>query len=272
VSKWYHHDGSYHNVCSYEVLPKRECWDVFVNTNNQIVSDLFGYNNNICMGSISTLYYCTLYTSKSNQEDETYPYVKALEAVASRLKRVQQNASENDISQRQVGLRHLLSGISSHISSCVVSATMAWYLVQHGSRFHYSHEFKPLLLTQFEAWYKGETYTQRIRHRSRRKKARSRVNLDAGRVNQRNEDEESSEETVVWMDSSVSNYIYRPPDDLLFDNMSLWEYESKFEMLTKRPETFIAEDLPCDESNMHYRFNREHPGYNYSCLCERSNE
>jgi hypothetical protein len=49
VSKWYHHDGSYHNVCSYEVLPKRECWDVFVNTNNIIVSELFGYNNNICM-------------------------------------------------------------------------------------------------------------------------------------------------------------------------------------------------------------------------------
>jgi hypothetical protein len=31
------------------------------------------------MWKISTLYYCTLCTSKSNQEDETYPYVKALE-------------------------------------------------------------------------------------------------------------------------------------------------------------------------------------------------
>jgi hypothetical protein len=49
VSKWYHHDDSYHNVCSYEIIPKRDCWDVFVNTNNIIVSELFGYNNNICM-------------------------------------------------------------------------------------------------------------------------------------------------------------------------------------------------------------------------------
>jgi hypothetical protein len=174
-----------------------------VNINNSVVTEIFGYNNNICMGSINTLYYCTLYTSKSNQEDETYPYLKALEAVASRLRRVQQNESENDISQRQIGLRHLLSGISSHISSCVISATMAWYLVQHGTRFHFSHEFKPLLLTQFEAWYKGEIYCQRIRHRSRKKKSRS-----SGRhTNQSSIDDDSEEETEVWMDSSVNNYI-----------------------------------------------------------------
>ncbi|MFO0446272.1 MAG: AAA family ATPase, partial [bacterium] len=232
------------------------------------VTEIFGYNNNICMGSINTLYYCTLYTSKSNQEDETYPYLKALEAVASRLRRVQQYESENDISQRQIGLRHLLSGISSHISSCVISATMAWYLVQHGTRFHFSHEFKPLLLTQFEAWYKGEIYSQRIRHRSRKKKTRT----SNRQSNQTTADDGSEDETEVWMDSSVNNYINRPPDDSLFDNMCLWEYESKYDMVTQRPETFMTEDLPCDESKLHYRFNREHSGFNYCCLYKRPNE
>ncbi len=79
---------------------------------------------------------------------------------------------------------------------------MAWYLVQHGTRFHFSHEFKPLLLTQFEAWYKGEIYCQRIRHRSRKKKSRS-----SGRhTNQSSIDDDSEEETEVWMDSSVNNW------------------------------------------------------------------
>jgi len=142
-TKWFLHDGLHYSVCAYDILPKRQPWDVFVNTNNPIVSRIIGYNNNICMGSINTLYYCTLYTSKSNQEDETLPYIKALEAVSKRIKRIQENDSESNLSTRQIGLRHLLSGINSHLSSCVVSATMAWYLVIHGSRFHFSHEFKP---------------------------------------------------------------------------------------------------------------------------------
>jgi hypothetical protein len=43
-------------------------------------------------------------------------------------------------------------------------------------------------------------------------------------------------------------------------------------MVTQRPETFIAEDLPCDESKLHYRFNRAHSGFNYCCLYKRPNE
>jgi hypothetical protein len=53
------------------------------------VANIFGYNNNVSLGSINTLYYCTLYTSKSNQEEETYPYLKACEAVTARIKKIQ---------------------------------------------------------------------------------------------------------------------------------------------------------------------------------------
>jgi hypothetical protein len=139
LARWYHHDGNYHQVCSYDVLCRRDPWDVFLNTNNPSMSKILGYNNNVCMGGINVLYYCTLYSSKSNQEEETCPYVKALEAVSNRLKRVQEFNSESDLSNRQIGLRNLLSGINSHISSSVISATMGWYLVRHGSRFSFSH-------------------------------------------------------------------------------------------------------------------------------------
>jgi len=153
-------------------------WDVFVNTNNPTVSNIFGYNNNVCIGSINTLYYCTLYTSKSNQEDETYPYVKALEAVSHRLRRVEENSTEENLSSRQVGLRNLLSGINSHLSSCVVSATMAWYLVVHGSRFHFSHDFKPLLMTQLESWFHGSSFTRRIRYKKRKRQRQGQSNVN----------------------------------------------------------------------------------------------
>jgi hypothetical protein len=268
MCNWYHHDGLKHKVCSYEVVPQRDDWDVFVNTNNDTVSRLFGYNNNVTMGSINLLYYCTLYTSKSNQEDETYPYVKALEAVAARLKRVQDNDLEHDISQRQIGLRNLLCGINSHISSCVISATMAWYLVTHGTRFHFSHEFKPLLLSQFEAWFNGSSYSRRIRY----KKARRRRDNMYMNTNDQcpNTPQLQDEEADVWLDSSVNDYIHRPSDiDVNFENMSVWEYTSKYELLPMRAKNFMDENDVHDIDHQKFRFNREHPGYEFSCLSQK---
>jgi hypothetical protein len=274
-SKWYHLDGSYHNVCSYDVLSKRDPWDVFVNTNNPTVTGLFGYNNNICMGSINTLYYCTLYTSKSNQEDETYPYVKALEAVSSRLKRVQENDSENHISPRQIGLRHLLSGINSHISSCVVSATMAWYLVKHGTRFHFSHDFKPFLLSQLEAWYHGKRYTRRIRYQKNRRRRRNNItNPHGSQLAVSEQASQSDDETPdVWFDSSVNDYIFRPdPEDSTFENICAWEYVSRYDLVTRKAESFMDKEDTQDINGQHFRFSSGHPGYEYSCLEMRKNE
>lgn len=259
VCRWYHHDGNYHNICSHDIVCQRSAWDVFINTNNPIVSKLVGYNNNICMGGINVLYYCTLYTSKSNQEEETYPYIKALEAVAQRLKRVQENGSECMVSSRQIGLRNLLSGINAHVSSCVVSATMAWYLVTHGTRFHFVHEFKPLLLSQFEAWYHGNSISHRIRYKKRRKRC--------------HETDSSDNDANVWLDSSVNNYLFRPTNpDQMFQNMCLWEYESRFELKLKRLQFGCDQNTDDDTSKEGFQFDIDHPGYLYSSLVERKKE
>jgi hypothetical protein len=263
-AKWYHHDGTFHNVCGYEIQPKRKPWDAFVNTNNPVVSKVFGYNNNVCMGSINTLFYCTLYTSKSNQEDETYPFLKACEAVSTRIKKLRQSEGENDLSARQVGLRRLLSGINAHLSSCVVSATMAWYLVTHGTRFHFSHEFKPLLLSQLEAWYEEKSYSRRIRHKKRCQRRNGSHSFNTPSPNEPNSD--------VWLDSDVNNYIFRPIDDGTFKKMSFWEYQSKYDMITFKPENFMAENCDVDEGRKHFRFQKEHPGYHFSCLAKRKHE
>jgi len=276
TSKWYHHDGTYHNVCSYEIQSHRKPWDVFVNTNNPTVSNIFGYNNNVCIGSINTLYYCTLYTSKSNQEDETYPYVKALEAVSHRLRRIEENSTEENLSSRQVGLRNLLSGINSHLSSCVVSATMAWYLVVHGSRFHFSHDFKPLLMTQLESWFHGSSFTRRIRYkkRKRQRQGQSNVNNPPGfQHNTGTNNVEDMEGANTWFESCVDNYIYRPSlRKDIFENMSIWEYESKYDIISFKAENFMAADEPHDTEEKYFRFDEQHPGYYYSCLVKRSSE
>ncbi|MFO0446230.1 MAG: hypothetical protein ACK524_05695 [Planctomyces sp.] len=103
----------------------------------------------------------------------------------------------------KVGLGHVLSGILAHLSSTVLSATMAWHLVMKDSRFQFSHDFSQILLSQFESWLLGDD----IQFRYRRNK-----NKETG-----------------WIDSNVFQYIYRP-EQCDFDTVCVWEYFQNYEM------------------------------------------
>ena len=54
------------------------------------------------------------------------------------------------------GLCRLLSGITAHLSSTVVSAPLAHVLIVKGSRFQFSHDFGNLLLTQIIDYLDGD--------------------------------------------------------------------------------------------------------------------
>jgi hypothetical protein len=96
--------------------------------------------------------------------------LKHCTALVKRLQRLQQihNNFSNQIIEQggsehftqvpnfSVGLGHVLSGIMAHLSSTVISATMAWHLMTNDSRFKFSHEFSPILLSQFESWLRDE--------------------------------------------------------------------------------------------------------------------
>jgi hypothetical protein len=71
----------------------------------------------------------------------------------------------NEVSSFSI-VGHVLSGIMAHLSSSILSATMAWHLVQNESRFQFSHDFSQSLLSQFETWLRDED----IQFRFRRKK------------------------------------------------------------------------------------------------------
>jgi hypothetical protein len=42
---------------------KRALPDVFLNTNNPIISEVLGFNNNVTMGNMNCIYYVTLYNT-----------------------------------------------------------------------------------------------------------------------------------------------------------------------------------------------------------------
>jgi hypothetical protein len=98
----------------------------------------------------------------------------------------------------------VLSFVLAHLSSTVLSATMAWHLVMKDSRCQFSHDFSQILLSQFESWLLGDDIQFRY---------------------QRNKNKETG-----WIDSNVFQYIYRP-EQCDFDTVCVWEYFQNYEFL-----------------------------------------
>ncbi len=112
---------------------KRASPDVFLNTNNPIISEVFGFNNNVTIGNRNCIYYVTLYNTKGNQDKELFPFFKHCSAIAKHLRKLRNQEREitrdlrNEFEHEdvlripepnfKVGLGHVLSGILAHLSS-----------------------------------------------------------------------------------------------------------------------------------------------------------
>jgi hypothetical protein len=129
----------------------------------------------------------------------------------------------------------------AHLSSTVISATMAWHLVTNDSRFRFSHEFSHILLSQFESWLRDEDINFRFR---RCKK------METG-----------------WIDSNLFQYLFRPTYDQ-FDSICVWEFFKDYQMrLITSLSSRQIENLDNDfEENHFFRFDEKYPGYRYACL------
>ncbi len=80
---------------------------------------------------------------RPNQEEESFPFLRHCTAIAKRLRKLRNQEREitrdlrNEFDHEdalrtpapnfKVGLGHVLSGILAHLSSTVLSATMAWH-------------------------------------------------------------------------------------------------------------------------------------------------
>jgi hypothetical protein len=120
-----------------------------LNTNNPIISaEVFGFNNNVTMGNRNCICYVTLYNTKGNQEEESFPFFETLYCNCKAFKEIKEprdlrnefdheDALRISVPNFKVGLGNVLSGILAHLSSTVLSATMAWHLVIKDSRFQF---------------------------------------------------------------------------------------------------------------------------------------
>jgi hypothetical protein len=66
-----------------------------LNTNNPIISaEVFGFNNNVTMGNRNCIYYVTLYITKGNQEEESFPFLRHCTAIAKLLRKLRNQERE----------------------------------------------------------------------------------------------------------------------------------------------------------------------------------
>jgi hypothetical protein len=175
----------------------------FINAHNTTISHVLNCNTNIQIGDASQVFYSTLYTSKSTQEEDNEKQIRMGRAVIKRIKRVLEETPDT-ISENQSmefmpqerkepsfveGLSRVLSGLNAATTRNVISATMAHLIpCNNGSRFVYSHEFSDLLVSQMEATLECQDITVRIRS------------------------SKLEEKIITWPESLADDYLHRPID------------------------------------------------------------
>ena len=236
------------------VLPKRPMGCQFINAHSLPISAVFNFNTNISIGNVSHVYYGTLYTSKSTQEEDAEKQLRIGRGVIKRMKRLLEekhlhprtpgvvggDISEDGTNQQRYepsfgeGLSRLLSGLNAATTRNVISATMAHLIsCNNGSRFIFSHDFSDLLVGQMEATLEGQDINVRIRTSK----------VPGG-------------EFKCWPDSLADDYIHRPLQEE-FENICYYDMTSRYKKNYKshRPTSVDT-----------YEFSESHPGFKFSHL------
>ena len=156
-------EGGVDTMCPFEVVVFRHLGDEFVNVFNKVLASLVGSNTNIQIGDFAQVYYSTLYTSKTTQKEDTASFLAVSSALDKRLARALAEGRESAEPDFVEGLSRFLTGLRAHLSSNIMSSTMAHLLVTQGSRFTFSHEFSHLLLSQLEDLLEGNEISCRFK-------------------------------------------------------------------------------------------------------------
>ena len=235
-TSWHFLDGSINTVYPFMVLPKRPMGCQFINAHNKAISDVFNFNTNIQIGDASQVFYSTLYTSKSTQDEDSEKQIRIGRAVIKRLKRVLNDKHNGEPSFGE-GLSRVLSGLNAATTRNVISATMAHLIpCNDGSRFVYSHSFSDLLVGQMEATLEGEDVNVRIRSNKFQNKI------------------------ITWPDSLADDYIHRPREyelnQICFYEMTMC-YRKGFKAITN-----------IQGGSRKYTFTETHPGHKFTHLIQ----
>ena len=234
-------DGSTNTVCPFMVILKRPMGCQFINSHNTAISEVLNCNTNLQIGDASQVFYSTLYTSKSTQDEDGEKQLRIGRAVIKRIKRLIEETpiinEPNGITYEPSfgeGLSRVLSGLNASTSRAKISSTMAHLIsCNNGSRFVYSHEFSNLLVTQMEATLEEQETFVRIRT--------SKV---------------PGSEIQYWTDSLAHDYLHRPiqPE---FERICFYQMTSEYKKEYKKYKATKFDK---------YEFSENHPGHEFSRL------
>jgi len=201
---------------SFNIIPNRNAYDLYLNIHNPYIALFNGFNNNVQLGDPAHIFYNTLYTSKNSVVEDTFKHKYTLEFVSRKIQKdlssmiqaSSQAAQQLDpvpLNDFRTGLGRLLVGITGHLHESVVSANLAAHIVATGTRFHFSHEFCHIMVRDFENYFAGDLVQVSMRWMREQRRG--------------------------FVDSPVFDYVYRS-DDL--EHISLYEFLSTFETIPKQ--------------------------------------
>jgi hypothetical protein len=74
---------------------------ILTNPHNSAILNVFNCSTNIQIGNVSQVFYSTLYTSKSTQEEDSEKQLQIERAVKKRIQRLLNDQSSGDTSKEQ---------------------------------------------------------------------------------------------------------------------------------------------------------------------------
>jgi hypothetical protein len=96
---WFCLNGSFNSVYPFMVIPKRPVGCQFIIAHNKPSSEVFNFNTNIQIGDASQVFYSTLYTSKSTQDEDSKKQLRIGHAVIKKIKRLLDENQTNGCDQ-----------------------------------------------------------------------------------------------------------------------------------------------------------------------------
>ncbi len=237
---WFCLNGSINSVYPFMVIPKRPMGCQFINAHNKPISEVFDFNTNIQIGDALQVFYFTLYTSESTQDEVNKKQLPIGRAVIKIIKHLLDENQTNGCDQTKSepsfgeGLSRILLGLNAATTRNVICSTMAHLIsCNNGSWFAFSHEFSDLLVGRIEATLEGQYINVRIRTSK----------VPAG-------------ELKCWPDSLADDYIHRPLQKE-FEDICFYYMTSQYKKIYKsyKPKSIQT-----------YEFSYSHPGYKFSHL------
>jgi hypothetical protein len=128
---WFCLNGLISSVYPFMFIPKRSMGCQFINACNKPISEVFNFNTYIQIGDALQVFYSTLYTSKSAQDEDSNKQLHigcvVIKIIKHPFDENQTNSCDQTTSEPSFGegLSRVLSGLNAATTRNVISSTMA---------------------------------------------------------------------------------------------------------------------------------------------------